>query len=237
MIYCSLLLSNAAHFQAIQHLNNKSSYQIIDCWVSISQDSSSTVISFVLQLFLLRLQNFGWGSCFQLKFFTLALYPANQYLDFSFSSWSPDGSDAMNVTRCFGLNGGMYTIVGSGSGSTVLAIRDSFYLSSLLFSCSLDGSYTPTKQKEKGKLVLLNLRIPLSIDESIANSTICVLFDANIVKRSSNDLPIKKAKYRLWFQRLTNPPLTTFAVQIVIFTSLRVSLLAPSGEFIDWLRL
>ena len=52
MIYCSLLLSNAAHFQAIQHLNNKSSYQIIDCWVSISQDSSSTVISFVLQLFL-----------------------------------------------------------------------------------------------------------------------------------------------------------------------------------------
>ena len=103
--------------------------------------------------------------------------------------------------------------------------------------CSRDGSYTPTKQKEKGELVLLNLRIPLSIDESIANSTICVLFDANIVKRSSNDLPIKKAKYRLWFQRLTNPPLTTFAVQIVIFTSLRVSLLAPSGEFIDWLRL
>ena len=36
----------------IQHLNDKSSYQIIDCWVSISQDSSSTVISFVLQLFL-----------------------------------------------------------------------------------------------------------------------------------------------------------------------------------------
>ena len=103
----------------------------------------------------------------------------------------------MNVTRCFGLNGGMYTIVVSGSGSTVLAIRDSFYLSSLLFFCSLDGSYTPTKQKEKGELVLLNLRIPLSIDESNANSTICVLFDANIVKRSSNDLPIKKAKYRL----------------------------------------
>ena len=103
----------------------------------------------------------------------------------------------MNVTRCFGLNGGMYTIVVSGLGSTVLAIRDSFYLSSLLFSCSLDGSYTPTKQKEKGELVLLNLRIPLSIDESIGNSTICVLFDANIVKRSSNDLPIKKAKYRL----------------------------------------